>query len=321
MELSKIIFRFNQFGGWRLIRAYLKKGAFPIMMKELWRVVIHGLPLKETYPRIRRFVSPILKEEYTPLLHELANKYKDIKPGRKNDVVWFGWLQGIENAPEMVKVCYWSQKKYIKDKTFIEISYENYKKYVTLPDFIIEKYEKKIIPAAHFSDLLRLELLITHGGTWIDSTVLCTGADYPKQIMDSELFFYQYFRKGAVQSNGISNWFISAYSNNKLLMILRDMLYQYWQDYDCVLEYFVFHLFFRMITELYPEDVAAMPKQNSYPAIALEYKLKENYDAEWMDKVKTVSCFHKLNYRATKGMIRNSNSFYNHILALPITDD
>ena len=194
MNLSKIVFRFRQFGGWRLVRAYLRKGVFPIMLKEVWRVSIHRRPLKEAYPKIRGFVSPILKKEYEPLLYELVSKYKNVEFERKsNDVVWFGWLQGIDNAPDLVKVCYWSQKNHIQDKTFIDISYTNYKEYVSLPDFIIDKYEKKIIPAAHFSDLLRLELLIQHGGTWIDSTVLCTGTNYPKQIMDCSLFFFRYF--------------------------------------------------------------------------------------------------------------------------------
>jgi hypothetical protein len=38
----------------------------------------------------------------------------------------------------------------------------------------LEKYQKKIIDNTHFSDLLRLELLIKYGGTWIDASVLVT---------------------------------------------------------------------------------------------------------------------------------------------------
>lgn len=314
MEISKFFFRFRQFGGFRLIRVYIQKGALSIVVKELWRVLVHGLPLKEAYPKLRSFVSPILREEYMPLLHELSEKYKDVElEHKKNDVVWFCWLQGVVNAPDMVKLCYETQKRFIKDKTFVEISDSNYKQYVNLPGYIIEKYEKKIIPAPHFSDLLRLELLIEHGGTWIDSTVLCTG-DYPPEILDCELCFFQFFRKGSIHTNGISNWFISAYSNNKLLIILRDMLYRYWQDYDCVLNYHIFHLFFSMISELYPTEIAAMPRQNSYAALALGIRLKEDYDEEWQNRLKSVCSFHKLTYRITKTMVNNKNSFYNHII-------
>ena len=43
------------------------------------------------------------------------------------------------------------------------------------------------------TDLLMLELLIKYGGTWIDSTVLCTSSieNIPEYYFDSDLFFYQ----------------------------------------------------------------------------------------------------------------------------------
>lgn len=55
------------------------------------------------------------------------------------------------------------------------IDEKNWLEYIDLPDYIICRRERKHIPPAHFADLLRLELLIRYGGTWIDSTVLCTG--------------------------------------------------------------------------------------------------------------------------------------------------
>ena len=57
----------------------------------------------------------------------------------------------------------------------IVIDEKNWREYIDLPDYIIRRRERKQIPPAHFTDLLRLELLIRYGGTWIDSTVLCTG--------------------------------------------------------------------------------------------------------------------------------------------------
>ena len=112
-----------------------------------------------------------------------------------------------------------------------------------IADYIDDKCKKGIIPYSHSTDLLRLELLIKFGGTWIDSTVLCTNDNYPKDMLDSELFLYHFQNSKKDEFTGISSWFISAYSNNKLLMILRDMLYQYWKDYDCLIDYFVLHKF------------------------------------------------------------------------------
>ncbi|MBO5623889.1 MAG: hypothetical protein J5959_19920, partial [Butyrivibrio sp.] len=43
------------------------------------------------------------------------------KLAKKNNskTVWVMWLQGIENAPEIVKKCIESQKKYLPEKEFI----------------------------------------------------------------------------------------------------------------------------------------------------------------------------------------------------------
>ena len=88
----------------------------------------------------------------------------------KKDYVWFCWLQGIDSAPKLVQDCYNSIRYWLKDKEIIVITKENYKQYVEFPDYIIEKWEKGIISNTHFSDLLRLELLIRHGGLWLDAT-------------------------------------------------------------------------------------------------------------------------------------------------------
>lgn len=47
----------------------------------------------------------------------------------------------------------------------------NWRDYVELPEYIIQRWDKKQISPAHFTDLLRLQLLIKYGGTWIDATV------------------------------------------------------------------------------------------------------------------------------------------------------
>ena len=41
----------------------------------------------------------------------------------------------------------------------------------------------------HFSDLLRLELLIKYGGTWVDASVLIT--KYTKDYFNKDLFFFK----------------------------------------------------------------------------------------------------------------------------------
>jgi hypothetical protein len=78
------------------------------------------------------------------------------------------------------------------------------------------------------------------------------------------------------------------------------MLYEYWKRYDCSLNYFIFHLFFCMISEYHWEEINNMPKQsNGYP-LALGSRLAEPYDASWYNKLCSYTSFHKLTYRLNR---------------------
>lgn len=59
----------------------------------------------------------------------------------------------------LVKACYNSLKQ-LTGYSLIVIDNTNWREYVKLPGYIVEKWEKGRIPAAMFSDLLRVELLI-----------------------------------------------------------------------------------------------------------------------------------------------------------------
>ena len=88
------------------------------------------------------------KYEGMELVHERSNK------------VWFCWMQGLEQAPKLVRVCYESLKNNLQGREIIVLTSKNIHDYVSLPDFIEEKYRKGVMTAAHYADMLRLELLI-----------------------------------------------------------------------------------------------------------------------------------------------------------------
>ena len=85
--------------------------------------------------------------------------------------VWFCWLQGLEQAPPLVKLCYEALRQKLPDREIVVIDAKNVFDYITLPEEIVEKWKRGIIGPAHFSDLIRLELLVRYGGYWIDATV------------------------------------------------------------------------------------------------------------------------------------------------------
>jgi len=99
----------------------------------------------------------------TEIADQVRNEGKGLEHNRSKKI-WFCWLQGMEKAPEVVKACYRSLTRLIGYSLTV-IDENNWWEYITLPDYILRRREKKQIPSAHFSDLLRLELLIKYGGT------------------------------------------------------------------------------------------------------------------------------------------------------------
>lgn len=322
MDLNKLITRCHQFGGFRLIWEYTKLGVLFVGVMNIIRCLVKRQSFKVIYPEILCKIEPFLIKKYSPILQY---KKEDVRgktlEHKRSEVIWFCWLQGLNEAPETVHVCYESLKRHLPDKEIKVIDNFNWREFVELPEYLVKKWEKGRIPAAIFSDLLRLELLIKYGGTWIDSSVLCTGfgtqiTQKAQIFLDCDLFLFQYTPEGTMKGISISNWFITSCTNNEVLMAVRDMLYTYWKDYDCTLDYYMFHLFFEMVAREFPEQVGAMPYGSSQRSIALMRHWNEKFDQEQWDRLVSRVAFHKLSCRVPDEVKKNKNNYYTHMINL-----
>lgn len=320
MEMKKLLRRFRQFGGMRLVWEYARLGVLGTGIKAFFRCAKNGESYKQIYPALMSEVEPFLRRKYLPVLQERKAAYENC-PGaerKRNKILWYCWLQGVEQAPEIAKVCLASLRKHLPDREIRIIDANNWKDYAQLPDWLVRKWEKGLIPAANFSDLLRLELLIRHGGTWMDATILCTGeaagGTPMSEYLDADLFLFQYTPPGTAEGISISNWFITSCAGNPVLMVLRDMLYAYWKEYDCTLDYYIFHLFFSMLALEYSAEVGAMPYGCSQRSIALMRHWGQPFRQEAWDRLTAKVSFHKLNYRVSDAIKNDKDNYYNHIL-------
>ena len=205
--------------------------------------------------------------------------------------IWRLWLQGEENAPEVCKACLRSLRYWHSDKKIITLDKNNISDYIDLPGYIIDKYEKGIISHTHFSDIIRAELLTQHGGTWIDATVYCTGRKFG-DIMRLPLFVYQTKSYSCVASS----WFIVSDAHNPIITLTRDLLFQYWKDYDYLIHYFLFHMFFKMATEAYPDKWSKVPYFSNRPPHEMQHSMYDDYSDDRMKYFAGISDFHKLTY-------------------------
>lgn len=277
--------------------------------------VWYRLTLKETDPDLKKvnknwIVYSFLKSRYSSFLKKYETKINSVH--EYSDTVWWCWFQGEENAPDVAKACLESVRKNMSGKQVIVITEKNMYDYVSMPDFIIEKYKKGIISKTHFSDLLRLELLIRHGGLWIDSTVLCTGN--PCYAFNTPLFAFKTNEKND-PATAAQSWFMSSEKNNPILVLARDLHYEYWKHHNFQIHYFIFYFFLKLAAEKYSEQWKAMPFFSDVPPHILQRELFTQYTEERMAQLERMSDIHKLTYKfKDEASLEKQGTFYEKIM-------
>ena len=204
-------------------------------------------------------------------------------------------MQGAENAPAICKLCLKSLRRNYSDYQINVVTLKNLSQFVRFPEHIVRKFNEGKISLTHFSDLLRLELLINHGGIWIDSCVLCTGRE--KDYLQEPLFIFQTEN----QSNSLgSSWFIVAEKGNPILRTTRDLLYKFWQDHDVLGNggfYYTFHHMFKLAGDKYPALWDKVPNFSNLNPHLLQREFFKPYNPDRFEQIKRLSNFHKLSYK------------------------
>lgn len=203
------------------------------------------------------------------LCNQLIADYKDYEVARlstplgssiSGNVIWQYWAQGYEHVPEIINKCLKSVEQWKGDYTIIRLTDTNLSDYIQLPNYILEKKEKGIIPLAQFSDILRVCLLSTYGGLWLDATILLTGP-IPQRYKDMDFFVYQrdpkepnkkYWENAYAYYYGWSKGFrvnmlnavIFAKKDSLVISKMAQLLLTYWKNHDELPDYFFFQILF-----------------------------------------------------------------------------
>lgn len=274
-------------------------------------VLFHALALtalegtsKKSLEIVRESVSnkvvKRLRKQYAPFIAEFKKKDAEraMLPHEHSNKVWVCWLQGMDDAPTIVKKCYQSLLENLDDREIVLLTSENYKEWVTFPKHIQEKIDNGTITRTHMTDFLRLELLEHYGGTWIDATVFCSGKNIPSFIWDSDFFIYQIMKPGLDgHAQRTSSWFLTACTNHPMVALVKELLYEYWKTHDKMVDYFLIHDFVELALEAYPDEwMKVVPVSSSIPHILL-LRFSEKYDEKVWNAVKEMTPFHKLSWK------------------------
>lgn len=285
---------------------------FPVLMN----IVIRGHVLNPLWwPRAARhkrrvdvLVSAITKyfKRYLPKTNDIQEQ--EIINNDKNEKIFSIWLQGEENAPELVKACYRSIRKNCKQELIV-LDEKSVFDYITLPDIIVQKYKEGKIHRAHFADICRVELLYEHGGYWLDSTDFMM-TPMPDWIEQQDFFMFLTGTKYGSPYSFAQNCFIRARKGSYLLAAWRAMILNYWIKENREFDYFMHQLLFKTLVT-YDKRARkyfdAMPHVSQDPTHVLwaEYRDKQ-FNQKQFDEIARGACFQKLTYRGSDNLVPGS---------------
>jgi hypothetical protein len=202
----------------------------------------------------------------------------------ENKVIWMIWLQGLDEAPDLVKSCVRSWKKHNVTWQVKLIAQDE------IPEYLCEEdYPKSLInielSMAHKTDILRILLLKKYGGVWADCTVYCTQPLNNWLIEEDGSSFFAFRNPGPDRM--ISNWFMCSNKDGYIINHLVHEVSMYWKQgkrsrfkfysIDRVLNKFP-QIWFTKLLSIY---LKKMPYFWFHYLFAKIYKFDNRFKQEW----------------------------------------
>lgn len=184
-----------------------------------------------------RWTDNYLRKQLEPVYNQFENDH-DIGHYEPNAPIWVCWWDGEDAAPHLVKNCIQSIRKNAGGHQVNLLTKNNYRDYLDIPEFILDRVENEDMCLAHLSDYIRLALLAKYGGLWLDATIFCA---YP---LSEEMFRLPLFtckgRTVDVDYYSDYKWTvfcIGGYRGNVFFRALQALLEDYWKSNRLAIDY------------------------------------------------------------------------------------
>lgn len=266
--------------------------------------LVSSFQKKEKPEDKHRKILNTLAKDYASILSEYKNRNDTAEDFQQPYPVWVCWWQGEDAMPEVIKMCYTQLLKNANGHQINLITKNNYKDFITLPDYILKKvrddkgkFSNGFISLTHLSDIIRVTLLAQYGGLWIDAT-LYTFKNLPD--FGSELFSLRRLNtKDMVGESRWSGFFLYAGKSRKLFNFVKDLFFAYWKNNDQIIDFF-FIDYCMMLAYKHLPDIKTMiddiPFSN--PNIFwLNHRMNEVYDSASFEELMKTTQFCKLSYK------------------------
>lgn len=246
---------------------------------------------------VDKFMAPIV-EKYR---HFPVEKYQ--KSTREKIPVWCCWWQGTENMPDIVKMCNTRLRQLIPGQAeLIMLTAENYRDFVTLPTWVLEKFEAGKMSITALSDILRVALLAEYGGFWIDSTVFISNR-FPTEFITRPYYAQRMYDPVKWSHEACKGrwcgFLMGGCPGNVIFQLLRDAFFEWWRVHDSVIDYVILDYFLLAGYKQVPAITTQIDHlENNNPGVFEMYKqLHLAYTPERYAQLTADTNLHKLTYK------------------------
>lgn len=291
------------------------------IIKRIWSKIREYRIFKK-HKKVSNFWRDLIDAYFHNKLERFSFKKKKKLDTEK--IIWQYWGQGVNecNIPQVVKYCFESVDKYSNDYIIIRLDDSSISDYIDLPDFLIEKLNSGLISKTFFSDVLRVILLKTYGGIWLDATILLTDS-IPKYMISGNYFVFQrdhnvidkdFWKKSYAyywnwdsrfKVNMLTSFFYSK-PNDVVVTTLCDLLLNYWKNNDQAIDYFFFQILYNDLTLGYLKDYKCIVFSDTKPHL-LQVKFNGSLDNLSYDDILSQISIHKMSYFDKFGLNRMKN--------------
>jgi hypothetical protein len=286
----------------KIVRFHIKTAAF-ITRFIGW---LQSGNIKKNKPKGELVKAKILTDyfakKYLPAVHFTEKKETSTET---HETIWQFWENPAgKTTPGIVKSSLESVDKFkgrFEHNILNNATFENYS---DLPGYVLDKFKKGQIGYAHFSDLLRLNLLKNHGGIWLDATGYMTGF-VPEYILDEDFFVFLTGKQTHFPYSFMQNCFIRSKKGSRLCEAWYQMCVEFWKNESETFDYFQHQLMFKALILENPaakELFAKMPQlsEDGIQQLVGDNLLKK-FDADEWEKIKKASFFQKTTYKVASG--------------------
>lgn len=279
-------------------------------------IVAHlkGTKAELVYPSLLIFYNDVL-ESIRPFVESFPGHVSGLNSpeGGVRKRAWTCWWQGEESAPDIVRACWQSQRENLPQGVeHIIITKDNYSEYITIPDYVMDKFRDGKNMLAHLSDFIRACLLYKYGGVWMDSTVLVLDT-LPDECWTLPLYTWRFDNTHFASQTIWTIWFLGAQRGSLLWQFVMEAFLYYYTVYDKVKYYLTMDYFIAICSNLFDEVLEQFRQipYNNESAARLVGHLYEPYSEETFRGYCRGSFFQKLSWHG-KGY--GEESIYSYIL-------